>query len=91
MLNGYPAVARDAAIALGITLQDVAATVEKAYDHQIGCDAQNTPRYLAALSHISDQQVVGKESLQIKVVMERSMNKYTTGKPPCSYICMWPR
>jgi ubiquitin carboxyl-terminal hydrolase 25/28 len=78
--NGYPAISKDACTALGLKGVELAETIEKAYDFQIACDAQNTPKYLAALSVISEQPVVGKESLQIKVVMERSMGKYTTGE-----------
>lgn len=44
---------------------------------QISCDAENTSKYLAALQVISDQQVAGKEGLQMKLVLERSMGKYT--------------
>jgi ubiquitin carboxyl-terminal hydrolase 25/28 len=78
--NGYPSSCRETCQDLGLTVRDPAGTVEKAYDYQIACDARNTPKYLAALERISEQSVAGKESLQIKVVMERSMNKYTTGE-----------
>lgn len=79
MLNGYPAAARESCHLLGVSYQDVSGTVDKAYDLQISCDSRNTSKYLGALQIISDQQVTGKESLQMKLVVERSLGKYTSG------------
>lgn len=79
MFNGYSFAAVESCDMLGITKQDTAQTVEKAYDMQILCDPGRTSAYLSALQIISDQPVAGKESLQMKLVIERSMGKYSAG------------
>ncbi|WVF71581.1 hypothetical protein IAT40_006389 [Kwoniella sp. CBS 6097] len=62
---------------LGATKQDRAQTVEIAYGLQIACDTQSTPRYLSALEKIAEAPNFGRESLQMRVATERSLNKYT--------------
>ncbi|OCF36740.1 hypothetical protein I316_01336 [Kwoniella heveanensis BCC8398] len=65
---------------LGATKQDRAQTIEIAYGLQIACDAQNTPLYLSALEKIAEAPTFGRESLQMRVATERSLNKYTIGE-----------
>ncbi|KIR77297.1 ubiquitin carboxyl-terminal hydrolase 25/28 [Cryptococcus gattii E566] len=73
----FPDTIREACHILGATKYDTAETLETAYDLQIMFDERNTPRYLGALEKISEAPVVGKSSLELKVAMERSLDKYT--------------
>lgn len=62
---------------LGVTKFDDPSTVELAYDLQCACDTAHSPKWLGALEKIAEQPVKGKESLLVKVVTERSLEKYT--------------
>ncbi|OCF60484.1 hypothetical protein L486_00117 [Kwoniella mangroviensis CBS 10435] len=61
---------------LGVTKQDRAQTVEIAYGLQISCDAESAPSYLSALEKIAEAPIYGRESLQMRVALERSLDKY---------------
>lgn len=76
----FPDTVREACHILGATKYDTAETLETAYDLQIMFNEHNTPRYLGALEKISEAPVVGKSSLELKVAMERSLDKYTDGR-----------
>lgn len=76
----FPDTIREACHILGATKYDIAETLETAYDLQIMFDERNAPRYLGALEKISEAPVVGKSSLELKVAMERSLDKYTGGR-----------
>lgn len=76
----FPDTVREACHILGVTKYDTAETLEIAYDLQIMFDEHNTSRYLGALERISEAPVVGKSSLELKVAVERSLDKYTDGR-----------
>lgn len=62
---------------LGITSLDTAGTVRIAYDLQTACDSEQTPKYLAALEDVSKGIRQGKDDLQVKIITERSLGRYT--------------
>ncbi|WVQ72603.1 hypothetical protein IAR50_002161 [Cryptococcus sp. DSM 104548] len=72
-----PDTLKNACHILGATKFDTVDTLELAYDLQIAFDETNTPKYLGALETISEGPVYGKESAQLKVAMEKSMDKFT--------------
>jgi hypothetical protein len=45
--------------------------------------------YLSALAAISEDPIVGKEELQMVVMMERSMDRYTLGAYPHVLSSAW--
>ncbi|ODO08058.1 hypothetical protein I350_03641 [Cryptococcus amylolentus CBS 6273] len=72
-----PDALKNACHALGATRFDTVDTLELAYDLQIAFDEVNTPKYLGALETISEGPIYGKDSAQLKVAMEKSMDKFT--------------
>nr|ODN88380.1 hypothetical protein L203_02993 [Cryptococcus depauperatus CBS 7841] len=73
----FPDSIRDAIHTLGASRYDTLGTIEVAYDLQITFDTRNIPKYLGALEKITEVNVFGKSSLEMKVAMEKSMDKYT--------------
>ncbi|WVW83772.1 hypothetical protein I302_105793 [Kwoniella bestiolae CBS 10118] len=76
--TAYSDTVKTALFTLGVTKQDRAQTVEIAYGLQISCDPENTPAYLSALEKIAEAPIYGRESLQMRVALERSLDKYTS-------------
>ena len=70
---------RDELAALGVAKNESAEAIVGAYKLQCSCDEVNRPLYLSALVKLSDENIVGKEDLQMAVTMERSMLRYTLG------------
>jgi hypothetical protein len=64
---------------LGVSSFDDIISISRAYTSQIGCDAQNAPKYLGALESISKLNLKGGDELEYLLVTERSLNKYTEG------------
>lgn len=52
----------------------------QAYVSQIGCDTQNTPRYLNALERLSRLDLPGGQEIQMLLATERSLNKFGEGE-----------
>lgn len=80
VIGPIPDIYRDDLYRLGVTKSDVLATIALAYDLQIAADPINIKDYLEALERLSNVHIVGKENLQMKVAMERSLGRYTRGK-----------
>ncbi|WWC89454.1 uncharacterized protein L201_004378 [Kwoniella dendrophila CBS 6074] len=74
----YGDLVRNALFTLGVTKLDRAQTIEIAYGLQISCDSKRTPEYLAALEKVAEAPIAGRESLQMRVATERSLDKYSS-------------
>ncbi|EIW70776.1 hypothetical protein TREMEDRAFT_68214 [Tremella mesenterica DSM 1558] len=67
----------DALNSLGVTKFDTAATIIKAYNLQILDDPRPSPLYLNALELLSRTSIPDRDTLELKVGIERSMGAYT--------------
>jgi ubiquitin carboxyl-terminal hydrolase 25/28 len=83
--QGYSDALKSSLSTLGVTKTEEADAIRSAYHMQCTCDEQHRPLYLSALAALSEDNIIGKEDLQMLVMMERSMGKYTLGasRPPC--------
>lgn len=80
VMNGYPTNRRGAWEALGTTGFDVASTQIKAYELQTGCDEAHNSKYLAALDSLAEENLAGRELLQMHIATERSLGRSTLGE-----------
>lgn len=72
---------------LGAEAHEVAASIERAYDLQVSCNAVDRPQYLLDLEQISQTSIGGQEALQTKVSIERSLGRYSIGMLPILQSC----
>jgi ubiquitin carboxyl-terminal hydrolase 25 len=71
-----------------VTKTESAGAIGDAYRLQCTCDEVNRPAYLSALVKVAEENIVGKEDLQMTVMLERSMLRYTLGESFVKITCM---